>query len=150
MLGYTRTAMITALAAFGLAGCEDPMSQIGFSLPQGDFERGRQAFVDLQCHACHTISGVELPSPPEGAEPFVELGGTVTRVRTYGELVTSIINPSHRLAEGYDEEVVSVDGESKMPVYNDIMTVQELIDIVMFLQPQYDVVVPDTAYPIYH
>jgi hypothetical protein len=28
----------------------------------------------------------------------ITLGGTTTRVRTYGELVTPIINPSHRVA----------------------------------------------------
>ena len=42
------------------------------------------------------------------------------------------------------------DGEtSKMPVYNGYMTVQELIDIVSFLQPHYDVYVPAYEYRIY-
>ncbi len=63
--------------------------------------------------------------------------------------MTAIINPSHKLATGYAEEVVSDDGVSKMYVYNDHMTVQELIDIVMFLQPHYDVVVPNFRYPVY-
>ncbi len=42
------------------------------------------------------------------------------------------------------------DGEtSRMPVYNSYMTVQELIDIVAFLQPHYDVYVPAYEYRIY-
>jgi hypothetical protein len=45
--------------------------------------------------------------------------------------------------------VVSIDGESKMPVYNGFMTVQELIDIVMFLQPHYEVYVPKYEYRVY-
>jgi hypothetical protein len=45
---------------------------------------------------------------------------------------------------------ISEDGESKMPVYNGVMTVQELIDIVAFLQPQYNVVVPKYSYPMYY
>ena len=84
-----------------------------------------------------------------GYEPYVELGGPVTRVKTYGDLVTSIINPSHKLADGYAEEAVSEDGESKMYVYNGYMTVQELVDLVSYLQPQYEVVVPAFQYRVY-
>ena len=94
------------------------------------------------------FQGEELPTIP-GFEPFVELGGSVTRVKTYGELVTAIINPSHKLAEGYAEDLVSEDGKSKMYVYNGFMTVQELTDLVMFLQPHYDVVPPEFHYRVY-
>lgn len=146
----TGTATLV-LAIAGLAACGDRMSQVGFSLPEGNAERGREAFVYLQCHSCHTIAGADLPQEPHAPEPpFVELGGDVSQVKTYGHLVTAIINPSHKLAEGYPEEVVSEDGESKMPVYNEVMTVQELIDIVSFLQPQYNVVVPKYSYPMYY
>ena len=131
------------------AGCErDMMSERGFALPEGDPQSGEDAFLYMQCHQCHTIAGMELPEIP-GYEPFVELGGPVTRVKTYGQLVTAIINPSHKIAEGYAEGVVSEDGESKMYVYNRFMTVQELIDLVMFLQPHYDLVSPTYSYPIY-
>jgi hypothetical protein len=72
---------------------------------------------------------------------MVTLGGEVTRVKTYGELVTSIINPSHRLAQGYPTEEVSAAGESLMALayLNDVMTVQQLIDLVAFLQARYEV-----------
>ena len=140
---------LIALVLLVTAGCErDMMSERGFVLPEGDPDAGEQAFFYMQCNQCHTIAGEEVPPIP-GYEPFVELGGAVTRVKTYGQLVTAIINPSHRLAEGYAEELVSEDGESKMYVYNRYMTVQELIDLVMFLQPHYDVVVPTFKYPIY-
>ena len=53
---------------------------------------------------------------------------------------------------GLDERESAVAGESRMPNYNDVMTVQELIDLVAYLQPQYEVirVTPlsyDTYYP---
>jgi hypothetical protein len=92
---------------------------------------------------------MELPVVELADPPYVELGGKVTRVRTYGELVTAIINPSHKLADGYPVKEVSEDGKSKMTFYNGYMTVQQLIDIVMFLQPQYEVVVPDYEYHTY-
>ena len=134
-----------------LSGCDRDamMSEKGFRLPEGDPQAGREAFLYMQCHQCHSIKGEQLPGIPGQEPPYVELGGDVTMVKTYGDLVTSIINPTHKLARGYAEEVVSEDGESKMYVYNHHMTVQELIDIVMFLQPHYDVVVPSFRYPVY-
>lgn len=141
---------IFGFGLLALAGCEaDRMSEKGFSLPEGDPIRGKDAFLYMHCHECHMIAGEELPRVDLADPPFVELGGTVTRVKTYGELVTAIINPSHRLAKGYPIDVVSNDGESKMPIYNGFMTVQELIDIVTFLQPYYEVYVPQYEYRVY-
>lgn len=149
-----RRAAMLVLALLGyalLTACDrDPMSEKGFRLPDGDPMAGREAFLYMQCNQCHTIEGVELPAVPHDEPPYVELGGPVTSVKTYGELVTAIINPSHKLADGYAEDQVSYDdGRSKMYVYNGYMTVQELIDIVMFLQPHYDVVVPEFHYRVY-
>ena len=74
----------------------------------------------------------------------------MARIKTYGELVTSIINPSHRLAKGYAEANVAMEGKSNMTVYNDVMTVRELIDLVAFLQSHYELRVYDhTVYSPY-
>ena len=142
--------MILGMAAALLSACDEQkiMSERGFRLPDGDAEAGREAFLYMQCNQCHTIKGEDLPAVA-GFEPYVELGGAVTRVKSYGELVTAIINPSHKLATGYPVEDISNDGTSKMPVYNRVMTVQELIDIVMYLQPHYEVVVPEYVYRVY-
>lgn len=143
------TLVVVGIAA--LAGCDPDatMSQRGFRLPDGDAQAGREAFLYMQCHQCHSIKGEQLPGIPGQEPPYVELGGMVTQVKTYGQLVTAIINPSHKLARGYAKEVVSDDGESKMYVYNDHMTVKELTDIVAFLQPYYKVVAPNFRYPVY-
>ena len=142
------TLLLASLAI--LSGCdqERTMSERGFRLPEGNAMAGRETFLYMHCNQCHTIDGEELP-PISGFEPYIELGGPVTRVKTYGELVTAIINPSHKLAEGYPEDLISEDGESKMYNYNGFMTVQELTDIVMFLQPHYDVVPPEFQYRVY-
>lgn len=146
-----RAALFIALAALsGLSACEaDRMSEKGFSLPQGNAANGKEAFIYMHCHECHTVVNEELPTLALSDPPYVQLGGKVTRVKTYGELVTSIINPSHKLARGYPLEQVTNNGQSKMPNYNGYMTVQELIDIVAFLQPHYDVYVPQYEYRIY-
>ena len=148
----TRKAIIFLVLAgmAGLSACEaDRMSEKGFSLPEGNALNGKEAFVYMHCHECHTIAGEELPTVALAEPPYVQLGGQVTRVKTYGELVTAIINPSHKLARGYPVDQVTNDGQSKMPLYNGYMTVQELIDIVAFLQPHYDVYVPQYEYRIY-
>jgi len=148
-----RPIALTALLilAFALIGCDPDvrMSEQGFRLPDGDASAGREAFLYMQCHQCHSIEGETFEVLPGMDPPYVELGGAVTRVKTYGQLVTAIINPSHQLARGYAAEVVSEDDESKMYNYNRHMTVQELVDLVMYLQPTYDVVVPKYQYRIY-
>lgn len=142
-------AVITLLT-LALTACEaDRMSERGFSLPEGNVLNGKEAFVYMHCHECHTVAGEALPTLDWDDPPVIQLGGTVTRVKTYGELVTAIINPSHKLAQGYPLDTISEDGQSRMPLYNSYMTVQELIDIVAFLQPHYDVYVPQFEYRIY-
>ncbi|MCP5092418.1 MAG: c-type cytochrome [Gammaproteobacteria bacterium] len=148
----TRSVLALLMVSFvAISACDQGamMSEKGFRLPDGDVQAGREAFLYMHCHQCHSIDGVELPGIPGQEPPYVELGGEVTKVKTYGELVTAIINPSHKLARGYAAEVVSDDGKSKMHVYNDYMTVKELNDIVMYLQPYYEVVVPDFRYRVY-
>jgi L-cysteine S-thiosulfotransferase len=88
------------------------------------------------------VAGVELP-PLEMVPPVViNLGGQVRNVKTYGELVTSIINPSHRLGRGYKEDLISVDGKSRMTDYTEVMTFRQMINLVAFLQSQYEIILP--------
>ena len=147
-MGATRGLALLGLGAF-LAGCSNAYE--GFTLPPGDAARGKEAFVAFRCYDCHTVSGVELPAGEEPDRVIVELGGEVERVRTYDDLVTAIINPSHRLAQGYSPSLVAEEGKSRMTNYNDVMTVAQLIDIVTFLQGHYELRVPEpTPYPNYY
>ena len=145
----TVLGIIIAAAAL-LSACDEDkvMSERGFRLPDGDAQAGRETFLYLQCNQCHTIKNEELPVIP-GTEAYVELGGLATHVTTYGELVTAIVNPSHKLADGYAKDQVSEDGVSNMYIYNDYMTVQELTDLVRFLQPHYELAPPRYQYRIY-
>ena len=109
-----------------------------FALPEGDVERGQALFVEYQCTTCHTVRDLDLPRPGEAGPVNVSLGGRVSRLATYEELVTSIVNPSHKLKRFQKPEAVSADGESLMSVYNDVMTVTDLIDLVAFLDSRYE------------
>ena len=133
-----------------LVGCTGSSENEGFTLPNGNVERGKEAFVRFRCYDCHRIPGVDLPVGEEPDQVVIELGGKVQRVKNYADLVTAIINPSHRLAKGYTESRISQDGKSNMTVYNDVMTVSQLIDIVTFLQSHYELAPKEpTAYPPY-
>ncbi len=110
----------------------------GFTLPEGDAKQGEALFLSLQCNSCHVVVGKEHLQQPENPPLSIRLGGKVRRIQTYGELVTSIINPSHKLARGYPTAMIADDGQSKMKYYNDVMTVEQLTHLVTFLQEQYE------------
>lgn len=138
------------LCAVIITACDTgPKSAAGFRLPDGDAEVGKQLFVQLECNSCHRIPEVEFPPAVEPGPVEVMLGGPVARVKNYGQLVSSVINPSHRIVRRYPKDEVSADGESLMPIYNETMTVQQLIDLVAFLQAQYRVTLPQHSYYSY-
>jgi hypothetical protein len=147
-MATTRLLALVGVAAF-IVGCSSKYE--GFTLPPGDATRGQAAFVAFRCYDCHRVAGVDLPTGEEPNQVLVELGGKVARVRHYDDLVTAIVNPSHRLAQGYTPSLVAQDGQSRMTVYNDVMTVSQLIDIVTFLQGHYELLTPEpTPYPVYY
>ncbi len=121
-------------------------SSRGFRLPDGDALKGKQAFVALKCNTCHSVDGVELPPPTQFN---IRLGGETLQVKTYGQLVTSIINPSHIISRRYLDELKDAK-ESPMPNINREMTVEQMIDLVAFLQQHYKLVQPEGTFPYYN
>ena len=148
----TPTPLFT-IAAFAVATLSvscSPEAEMarGFVLPEGDIEAGKVAFVSLKCSGCHSVDGVELEGTP--AESGIVIGGEVRRVKTYGELVTAVINPQHELSPQYTR---TAEGESParspMPDYSSDMTVRQLQDIVAFLHSRYRESGPEFAdYPL--
>ena len=130
--------LLPLVLSLNLLGCNPgPESPRGFSLPQGDVVKGEKVFIQYQCLACHNLEGVDYETVNKEFEPPVLLGGTSTWVKTYADLVTSIINPSHKLSTKYPLSLTQEEGVSKMVIFNDVMTVSELVDLVAFLQPKY-------------
>jgi hypothetical protein len=130
-----------SIICVSLISCDSgPDSPRGFSFPKGDIVKGETVLIKYQCLACHQINGFDQDVGMNNSELNVHLGGMTSKVRTYAELVTSIINPSHKFAQGYPIESVAMEGKSKMTNFNDIMTVTELVDLVTFLESQYELV----------
>jgi len=104
-----------------------------FTLPPGDAEAGRRAFVDLRCYACHAIKGEQFPlKPGDTATAGPDLTGMGAH-HPPEYLAESIVNPSAVLVEG--PGYIGADGRSIMPETPG-MTVAQLVDLVAYLKGQ--------------
>lgn len=143
---YLQVFLVVCGAVF-LMGCNE--QERGFALPEGDIEQGKAVYTRLSCNECHSIAEIAWKGGPDNLN--IQLGGALPTKKTYGELVTSVINPSHKIAMSYTQKngtATTAAGLSKMDNYNYVMTVQELIDLVAFLQSEYKIKVPYRyAYP---
>ncbi|MFQ5657535.1 MAG: c-type cytochrome [Candidatus Methylomirabilales bacterium] len=100
-----------------------------FTLPQGDTSKGREVFAKFECYSCHQVIGEDFPDPGgEAVGPELRQMGPMHPPEYFTE---SIMNPSAVLGE---DQYRAEDGGSKMPNFNDIMTVEELIDLAAFLK----------------
>ena len=105
-----------------------------FTWPAGNAAAGREAFVKLECYSCHKVKGEQFPKPDPTSEPG-KVGPELSQMAPlhapeyFGE---AIINPSAVVEEGKGYR--APDGKSKMPSYNDLVTVQEVIDLVAYLK----------------
>jgi len=104
-------------------------------LPEGKADRGRAAFNRMWCQGCHVVKGYEKEFEAPYAQPAVPvvLGGEQRRPSRI-ELVNSIINPSHRIGPGFQRDLVAKGRQSRMGDYNETLTLQELSDLVAFLE----------------
>jgi L-cysteine S-thiosulfotransferase len=135
----SRVLIVLAAALPMLAGCASS-STFAFPVEQGDVAAGREAFIAHRCQRCHTIAGETLPQPAGMSFPMLQLGAAPTKIRSYADLTTSIVNPNHALSERYRQQLqqTGVPPNSPMPAESlDTMTVRELIDIVAFLGSKY-------------
>ena len=133
------------LVVFFLAGCQQ------IHIPEGDVEAGRDAFLELDCHACHRVRGEDFPAPVASPPlPFVLGARGEGKSRAY--LAESIIAPSHRFARPprqyvateppmliseAEYENVREGDKSRMWDYRETMTVRQMLDLVAFLESKY-------------
>jgi len=145
-------AVTGLFALLTLGACRtypDNTGDFRFPILQGDIAEGQAAFERLGCNQCHNVNGVELAAYGGVRPVTVMLGGELMFAKTYGDLVTSIINPSHVLSERYLEQLPRTERRTpnSSPMYmNPEMKVTELIDIVAFLNSRYSLLPGYTEY----
>ena len=144
--------LAAGITLLSLAACRtypDQTSDLRFPVPSGDIARGQVAFQELGCVQCHSVRGVTLPMPGATPPARVELGGELDHAKTYGDLVTSIINPEHVISERYLAQFPrpARSNVDSSPMYlNPSMKVTQLIDIVTFLNSRYTLLPGYTEY----
>ncbi len=151
MLHFPKALPIVLLLGISLAcvSCRSGRrSAAGFRLPPGNIDSGKAAFVALECHSCHEVSGVDLPRPA-AREARIVLGGAFTREISDGAMVTWIINPSEQTVR-HSRRLLAEGHKSPMPDYGDKLTVRQLTDLVAFLQSRYEYHLPAPRYPGYY
>lgn len=148
----TMKLLLLAAGALLLSACRtypDYSSDFRFPTPRGDIQRGQQAFVEMGCHMCHTVDGVELPDNTNLRPVTVLLGGDLIFAKTYGDLVTSIINPDHVISDRWLDQLPRTTRSQvdSSPMYvNPDLKVTQLIDIVAFLNSRYRLLPGYTEY----
>jgi mono/diheme cytochrome c family protein len=121
------------------AGAGAPADPAGHGTPAGwrfawpgggDAARGRAVFVRLECYSCHEVRGEPFPAPGNGGRTGPELAamGPLHPPEYFAE---AVINPSAVIEPG--RGYAAADGSSRMPSYNDTVTVQEVVDLVAYL-----------------
>ncbi|MGB4781255.1 c-type cytochrome [Candidatus Methylomirabilis sp.] len=111
-----------------------------FALPAGDHHAGRQVFADLECFKCHEVVDEDVPAPEaEQGDVGPALSG-MGAMHSAEYFVETLIDPNASVAwrikhhKAEDKGYLGADGTSKMPSYNDSMTVQQLIDVVAYMK----------------
>ena len=105
-----------------------------FSMPKGDAAQGKDVFVKLECYKCHEVMGDTFPQVADRDKGVGPELSQMAGMHPAEYLVESIINPNAVLdPESKDKGYLGEDGKSKMPSYNDILTVQQLADLAAYL-----------------
>ena len=151
-------SVLLLLLLVAAAGCAPgPDSEIvRLLLPHGDATAGRQAFIELQCSACHTVAGVSGLPAVEATEPGPDLAVSLVG-QGRGAVASSLLAPAHVNVQAVElwtdwtaeERIWLGPGAaparetderevSRMRDYAAVMTVRQLSDLVTFLRTAAD------------
>jgi mono/diheme cytochrome c family protein len=106
-----------------------------FTLPQGDPVEGRKSFVESECYKCHEVKGETFPEvakEDKGVGPELSQMASMHPVEFFAEAIMNpnvVIDPDAK-KKGY----LGDDGKSKMPNYNDVLTVKQVADLAAYLR----------------
>jgi hypothetical protein len=148
---YRLLSILLLLVVACAPGGDSSSQMVRMLLPEGNAAAGRQAFIDLKCTVCHSISGTRGLPAVQSTDPGPDLGVSLVGL-SRGAVATSIIAPDHVNVEAVelwteltDEERVwlgpgqipprqpAESKPSRMAEYAGVMTVRQLTDLVTFL-----------------
>jgi mono/diheme cytochrome c family protein len=121
----------TTTAALGATQNPGNTEQLTLVVSKGNPSAGRKAFQDLLCISCHRVKGESGFQKPIAGYDAPSLGYH-EKDRTASEVATSIILPSHNIAEEIKKRIKS--DVSPMTDYSDAITIRQLTDLVAYLR----------------
>ncbi len=102
-----------------------------FTLPAGDPAKGKEVFAALECYSCHIVEGQGFPDKAtDKTGPQLTGMGAHHPAEYFAE---SVLDPNAVIVEDVPEWV-GADGRSKMPSYNDAVTLEQWINLVAYLK----------------
>jgi mono/diheme cytochrome c family protein len=100
---------------------EEPFPLVGW--PDGDADAGRKAFVELRCTHCHAVPSIQELAAKDENLPGPDLVG-------YDASYPRLFILRQIVAPGSDDPAE----DSHMGSFADVMTVQQLTDVVAFVE----------------
>ena len=134
-IGCSRHSEPPASATARPTAVVPPYETMALTLPKGEAQGGRAAFVDLKCTACHRVEGeTAFPAPVSGCQG-PDLDHTL-KLRSASELAEAIIVPSHSMSVKTSGEIKKrLEGVlSPMGDFSRVVSVRQLVDLIAYLQ----------------
>ena len=105
-----------------------------FTLPAGSAADGRKMFIEAECHKCHEVAGEKFPDiVKEKGDVGPELS-QMAGLHPAEYFFESIVNPNAVIDQDAKEKgYLGDDGKSKMPNYNDTLTMRQLADLTAYM-----------------
>jgi len=105
-----------------------------FTLPQGDPVAGRKIFVEVECYKCHEVKGEKFPALAEGEKGVGPELSQMAGMHPPEFFAESIINPNAVIdPDATKLGYLGEDGKSKMPDYNSVLTVKQVVDLTSYI-----------------
>ena len=104
------------------------------TVAQGSPSEGRKLFVEMECYKCHEIKGEEFPGLTEGEKGVGPELSQMSGMHPPEFFAESIINPNTVIdPDAKKLGYVGEDGKSKMPNYNNVLTIKQVADLAAYL-----------------
>jgi mono/diheme cytochrome c family protein len=122
---------LSVLVILPVSAAGEAPETVTLTLPEGDSNAGRAAFLALSCTTCHRVAGEEGFPEPVSATPGPTLGRYHAQ-RTPAQLAISIFQPSHEISAFLREP--REDDLSPMGDFTEAMTVRQFVDIIAYIR----------------
>ena len=114
-----------------MAVAEEAVDVMTLTLPEGDPEAGRAAFLALSCTSCHRVTGESEFPAPVSANPGPEIGRYQGQ-QSPSRLASSIFAPSHEVS--WEQGKSREDDLSPMGDFSEAMTVRQFLDLIAYIR----------------